>query len=92
MNNYFLYYVTGVNAISFLLCGMDKRFAKKKRRRISENTLLFVSAIGGSIGFYIGMKLFSHKTLHKKFSIGIPSMILAHGMILVLLDRNGFLY
>ncbi len=35
------------------------------------NTLL-----GGSIGSYVGMKIFRHKTKHSKFKYGIPFIIL----------------
>lgn len=50
----------------------DKRRAKRKKWRIPEATLLGISAMGGSIGAYIGMYSFRHKTKHLKFTLGIP--------------------
>ena len=38
-------------------------------------TLLIVALIGGSFGMYYAMFKYKHKTLHKKFSIGIPIII-----------------
>ena len=33
---------------------------------------MFMAVIGGSIGAWVGMKVWHHKTLHKKFTIGVP--------------------
>lgn len=49
--------------------------------------------IGGSIGALLGMHIFHHKTLHKKFTIGIPAIlvlqiILASWIILRLKTSN----
>ena len=65
-----------VNLFSFFLMGVDKFKAYKQRYRISENSLLFVALIGGSIGSYMGMYFFHHKTKHKRFYIGIPIIII----------------
>ena len=35
--------------------------------RISEASLLILAVIGGSIGALLGMKVWRHKTMHKKF-------------------------
>lgn len=72
---YFLLYLLIVNAIAFLLMLIDKQKAKKKKWRIPEATLMGFAAIGGSIGALMGMYTFRHKTLHKKFTIGIPAIL-----------------
>ena len=46
------------------------------RRRISEATLLGLAVIGGSIGAWIGIRVWHHKTLHKKFKYGVPLILL----------------
>ena len=76
MYHYSLYYLLVVNTLTFLLYGIDKYKAKKARWRISEATLLMMAVIGGSIGAWAGMKLWHHKTMHKKFKYGIPLIIL----------------
>ena len=76
MYHYSLYYLLVVNTLAFLLYGIDKYKAKKARWRISEATLLMMAVIGGSIGAWAGMRLWHHKTMHKKFKYGIPLIIL----------------
>ena len=76
MMNIILYYLLAVNIATFLLYGIDKYKAKKNQWRISEATLLTMAAIGGSIGAWAAMRLWHHKTMHKKFKYGIPVMII----------------
>ena len=78
-------YLILVNAVAFVLMLIDKIKAKKKMWRIPERVLLGVSAIGGSLGGLLGMKVFRHKTLHPQFAIGIPVMLAVHVVLLVLL-------
>lgn len=66
-----------MNALGFLLMCVDKRLAKKHRRRIPEATLMWVAALGGSVGSLVGMYLVRHKTKHPKFYIGIPLLLIA---------------
>ena len=75
MMNIILGYLLAVNIATFFLYGIDKYKAKKGRWRISENTLLLMAVIGGSIGAWAGMRLWHHKTMHKKFKYGIPLII-----------------
>ena len=74
--NIILGYLLAVNITSFLLYGIDKYKAKKGRWRISEATLLLMAVIGGSIGAWVGMRIWHHKTMHKKFKYGIPVIII----------------
>ena len=74
-----------LNVITFFLYGIDKWKAKKNRWRIPESILLLLAVLGGSIGALMGMKIWHHKTMHKKFKYGIPLiMILQIGMLLYL--------
>ena len=72
----FLIYLLAVNVMTFLLFGVDKHKAKRGKWRISEATLLTMAVIGGSIGAWGGMRIWHHKTLHKKFKFGIPSILI----------------
>ena len=74
---YILAYLLIVNAAAFLLMLIDKIKAKKNLWRIKESTLMLSAAIGGSIGALAGMYTFRHKTLHRKFTIGIPLILAA---------------
>ena len=71
-----VYYLILVNLAAFILYGMDKSYAKKGARRIPERTLLFWAWIGGSIGAFLGMRLFHHKTLKPKFFVVPVLMVL----------------
>ena len=68
-------YLLLVNALGFLLMLVDKIKAKKNRWRIPERTLMTIAAIGGSVGCLLGMYTFRHKTLHLKFTVGIPVIL-----------------
>lgn len=68
-------YLLIINAAAFFLMLADKRKAIKKKWRIPEATLMSVAALGGSIGSLLGMYTFRHKTLHPKFTIGIPCIL-----------------
>lgn len=64
-----------INLIGFLLMYIDKKRAKEDKFRIKESTLFLVAILFGSLGILAGMYKFRHKTLHKKFTIGIPLII-----------------
>ena len=83
--NIILGYLLAVNITSFLLYGIDKFKAKKNLWRISEATLLTMAAIGGSIGAWVGMRIWHHKTMHKKFNHGIPVIIIMQIALVVYL-------
>lgn len=74
-----------LNVITFILYGIDKYKAKREKWRISEATLLTMAAIGGSIGAWAGIKLWHHKTLHKKFTIGVPLVFILQVALVVYL-------
>ena len=86
--NIILGYLLSVNIATFLLYGIDKYKAKKGKWRISEATLLMMAAIGGSIGAWAGMRLWHHKTMHKKFKYGIPLIIIMQIALVAYLLTN----
>ena len=86
--NIILGYLLAVNITSFLLYGIDKYKAKKGRWRISEATLLLMAVIGGSIGAWGGMRIWHHKTMHKKFKYGIPIIIIMQVALAVYLHTT----
>ena len=87
MNQAFLYSLIVLNIVTFLVYGIDKWKAKQGSWRISEATLLILAVIGGSIGALLGMKVWHHKTMHKKFKYGLPLILLVQiALIYLLLD------
>lgn len=83
-----LIYIAAVNVIAFFLFGIDKWKARRAKWRISESTLLGMAVIGGSIGAWMGMKVWHHKTLHKKFRYGIPLILLAQTAVALYLLKE----
>lgn len=84
---YLYYYLLLINAVGFLFMLIDKHKAKKDAWRIPEATLMGIAAIGGSLGSLIGMYQFRHKTKHKKFTIGIPTLLILHTALLLMAHR-----
>lgn len=72
---YLYLYLFLINAAGLVLMLADKHKAKKNLWRIPERTLLLVAALGGSLGVLLGMRLFRHKTLHLRFSLGVPALL-----------------
>lgn len=81
-------FLLAVNIIAFFAFGADKRRAMRGQWRISESTLLLLSAIGGSIGAIIGMKVWRHKTRHAKFIYGVPAILLIQAFLLIFICFN----
>ena len=82
-----LIYVVLVNIVAFLMYGADKWNAKRNRWRIPEKTLLGIAAVGGSMGAYVGMQFFRHKTKKPKFYIGVPFIFLVQIAVLIYISR-----
>lgn len=79
MSNLFIIlsaYVLIQSLITFIMFGIDKWKAKHGKWRIPEATLLLMAACGGSIGALLGMSVWHHKTLHKKFKYGVPAILI----------------
>ena len=88
MKDLFLFlsiYIVFINICGFVVTIIDKMRARKKEYRVPESTLFFVSIFGGSVGTYIAMILMHHKTLKKKFMIGIPFIIFAQFVVLLII-------
>ncbi len=75
MMQFFSLYLLIINAVSFLLMLADKQKARRKQWRIPEATLMGTALLGGSFGALLGMYTFRHKTLHPKFTFGIPAIL-----------------
>ena len=70
--------------------------AKKSKWRIRETALLGLAVLGGSIGAWLGMKVWHHKTQHKggnrdidnivggyQFKYGVPAIIIVQLALIV---------
>ncbi|MBE6260590.1 MAG: DUF1294 domain-containing protein [Prevotella sp.] len=82
------YILIVINVLTFLVYGIDKWKAKQGSWRISEATLLILAVLGGSIGALLGMKIWHHKTLHKKFKYGLPLILLVQIALIYLIIQK----
>ena len=74
--NVLIVYLLMINLIALVVYGWDKICAMQDWWRVQEFSLFIVALLGGDIGALLAMKLFRHKTLHAKFKIGIPLILL----------------
>ncbi len=76
-------YLVITNVVTFFMFGINKVKAKKSKWRIREAALLGLAVLGGSIGAWLGMKVWHHKTQHKKFKYGVPAIIIIQLALIV---------
>lgn len=75
--------VAFMTLLTFIAYGFDKWKARHKRWRTPEATLLWLAVLGGSVGALLGMRVWHHKTQHKKFTVGVPLILLAQVALVV---------
>lgn len=80
---YLLGYLAVVNIIAYFITAWDKRRAVKDAWRISEKTLFTWALVGGSIGVFLAMKQFRHKTKKWYFKWGVPLLIVLQVVLLL---------
>ena len=78
-----LIYLAVINVVTFFMYGIDKWKAKKSKWRIRKAALLGLAVLGGSIGAWLGMQVWHHKTQHKKFKYGVPAIIIVQLALIV---------
>ena len=85
-------YLLVLNLAAFLAFAVDKSASKRHEWRIPEARLLLLSALGGFVGAFLGMRVFHHKTRKVKFTLGVPLTavlwIAAAGLLLWLRFRG----
>ncbi len=85
---YLAIYLLFINIVSVIFCVADKKSAIKSQRRISEKFLFTLAFLGGATALYLTMLKIRHKTLHKRFMIGLPLIIILQiTLILFAVDK-----
>ena len=84
-------YLVMVNAVGIAVMGLDKKKAIRNEWRIPEKTLFLVSLLGGSIGTWLGMYLFHHKTKHWYFVVGMPLILIIQIIVMGFLVKQNYI-
>ena len=72
-----------MNLVTFVLYYADKRKAEKGQWRIKESTLLIATTLAGSLGAFLAMRIFHHKTHKAPFFWLVPLMLAVHIAIII---------
>ena len=83
MQYYFLLYSAVISLVAVAVTCHDKSAAKKQKRRTPEKVLFLIALLGGALAMYITMKLIRHKTLHKRFMIGLPLIFIVQAGLII---------
>jgi uncharacterized membrane protein YsdA (DUF1294 family) len=63
------FWLLAVNVVAFCYYGWDKMRAVGARSRVPEVVLHGLAVAGGTVGAYLGMRLFRHKTVKGSFRL-----------------------
>lgn len=85
------YIFIGWNIFVALIYGIDKFLAGRRKRRISEKSLLLLAFLFGGFGAMFGMIVFNHKTSKRKFRFFVPVAAILNTVALYLIQRSGML-
>ena len=88
MTEHVIMALAAINAAAFAAYGIDKLKARSGKWRISEVALLLIALLGGSMGAWLGIKVWHHKTQHWKFKYGIPLILIAQATACIALFGN----
>lgn len=68
-------YLIVLNILTFIMFGLDKKRSISNKYRLSVTFLLSLALAGGSIGAYLAMYSFRHKTKKLSFKYGVLSIM-----------------
>ncbi len=78
-----LSWLIGINIVTFLTYGCDKTIAGSGRTRVPERVLLGLALMGGTVGAWLGMRLFHHKTAKESFEFRFWAIVAVQVVLVV---------
>lgn len=78
-------YTVAINLIAYSASYMDKRLARQREQRISESSLLWLAALGGTAGAITAQHKFRHKTRKQPFKSQLYAIGCLQGAFLLAL-------
>ncbi len=83
---FLLFHIPLINICTFLAYGRDKSLAKRGEWRIPETHLHTLELLGGTIGAFIGQKVFHHKNKKRSYAATFLGVVAIQvGIILYIL-------
>lgn len=76
-------YFVLISLVTAIVTVADKVKAGKGAFRVPEKALFLLAVFGGSLAEYLTMKSIRHKTLHKRFMLGLPLIMILQLIIAV---------
>lgn len=80
--------MAAVNLIAFIFVGVDKKRSVDNAERIPEVYLFFIAIFFASLGVFLGMLFFRHKTQKIYFLLGMVLLIMEQAALLVLIYKE----
>ena len=77
-----------INATAFVMVGIDKRKSVHESERLAEANFFLMSAVFGSLGIFLGMYFFHHKTRKAYFPLGVGFLLIQQVVLLWLLYKT----
>ncbi len=81
-------WLTAINLTALGYYGFDKVRARRASQRVPEAVLHLLALVGGSVGAYLGMQLFRHKTLKGRFQLLFWSIVVTQVGLIAWLVRE----
>ncbi len=79
----FTAWLVAINLTAFMVYGADKTLAQGRRVRVPEKVLLLLALLFGSLGAWLGMQFFHHKTAKQSFKIQFWLVVLLQAALIV---------
>jgi uncharacterized membrane protein YsdA (DUF1294 family) len=78
-------WIFGISIASFFTYGYDKAIAGRNVTRVPEIVLHALTLFGGTLGSFLGMQIFRHKTQKKSFLTVFWAIVIIQIVVIVLL-------
>jgi len=77
-------WLAAINLTAFMVYGADKTLAQGRRVRVPEKVLLLLALFFGSLGAWLGMQFFRHKTAKQSFNIKLWLVVVIQAALILL--------
>ena len=78
-------WILGISVASFFTYGYDKAIAGRNVTRVPEVVLHLLTLLGGTIGSFLGMQIFRHKTQKRSFQLVFWGIVAVQVIVIILL-------